>query len=115
MVRKAREGFLSEEANAMLRTLGEHIRLARKRRRWTRPELASRTGVSVPTLARLESGSANIGMHQLMAVLTAFGLVADVAALANPATDAEGARLEALARGRAAAGVAAQPPIDTDF
>lgn len=38
------------------RTLGEAIRAARQARRWTQEDLAQQSGVSRPTVARLEAG-----------------------------------------------------------
>nr|WP_240511604.1 DNA N-6-adenine-methyltransferase [Novosphingobium panipatense] len=53
------------------KTLGDRIKLARKRRRWTQATLAARSGVSVPTIRNLERNVGQIG--SLQAALAVLG------------------------------------------
>ena len=53
---------LPPEVLSSLQTLGEHCALARLRRRESQKEWASRLGVSVPTLIRLEKGDPTVSM-----------------------------------------------------
>ena len=84
---------------AAARHLGANIRTARKRRRLRQEDLAIRAGITVPTLRRVEGGSLGTGLGAYVAVLWAMGMEAQLAALADPATDLEGMTLEAASRG----------------
>ncbi len=44
------------------RLLGARIAQGRRDRRWTQSELAERTGISKPTLARIERGDPTVGV-----------------------------------------------------
>jgi transcriptional regulator with XRE-family HTH domain len=79
--------------------LGQNIRTARKRRRLRQKDLATRAGIDVQTLRRVESGSLGTGIGAYIAVLWAMGLAGDVAQVAAPETDLEGKTLEAATRG----------------
>lgn len=79
--------------------LGAHIRTARKRRRLRQQDLATRAGITVQTLRRVESGSLGTGLGAYIAALWALGLEDQLTRLANPATDLEGIALEAAERG----------------
>jgi len=81
------------------RRLGQSIRTARKRRRLRQKDLATRAGIDVQTLRRVEGGSLGTGMGAYVAVLWAMGLEDDVARVAAPETDLEGKTLEAATRG----------------
>jgi len=95
---------ISEEAApakvvAAARRLGKNIGIARKRRRLRQSDLATRAGINVQTLRRVESGSLGTGIGAYIAALWAMGLEHQVAQLADPATDLEGRTLEAATRG----------------
>lgn len=50
------------EPSSALRVLGEHLALARVRRRESQKQWAGRIGVSVPTLIRMEKGDPAVSM-----------------------------------------------------
>lgn len=72
-------------------SLAKRIRAERKRRRWTQSELAVRSGLSVATVARLESTGQG-QLSSLIGVVAALGRLRDFDALLveqGPATLAE--------------------------
>ena len=105
LLRKAmpKQHITEEAAPAELveavRDLGARIRLARQRRRLRQADLAARAGITTRTLRRIESGELGSGVGGYAAVLWAMGLLTDLAAVADPDTDAEGRTLEAARRG----------------
>lgn len=78
---------LPPEVSRSLQTLGEHCALARLRRKESQKQWASRLGVSVPTLIRLEKGDPTVGMGVYATALWLIGLSAGLAELADPAKD----------------------------
>jgi len=92
--------------------LGAHIRTARKRRRMRQEDLASKAGMTVQTLRRVEAGSLGTGLGAYIAALWAMGLAAQLASLAAPNTDLEGQTLEAARRGER---VRATKVLSSDF
>jgi len=79
-------------AEKQLTGLGGRLELARKRRRMTQHTLASRAGVSVPTLRKLEQGDAGVSLAAVLRILQVLGLAADIDRLA--ADDELGRRLQ---------------------
>lgn len=75
-----------EVVNA-LTTLGERLALARLRRKESQRVWASRLGVSVPTLIRLEKGDPAVSMGVYATALWLIGLADGLAELADPAKD----------------------------
>lgn len=71
---------LSPGVRRVLRTLGDDIKTARRKRRITQADLAARMGVSVGTVKRLETGDPGVGIGSLAMALLAFG---DIDRLAN--------------------------------
>lgn len=69
-----------------LKTLGENIKLARKRRELTQQLISERTGISRVTLRKIESGDAGVSIGHYLTVLAALNLAED---LANVAQDDE--------------------------
>lgn len=69
-------------AQRQIRLLGERLRAARMRREMTQADLAARVGVSVPTIAKLESGDTSTSLSTVLRVLAALGLEADIDKLA---------------------------------
>lgn len=61
----------------ILETLAARVRALRGRLGWTRAELASRCGLSVRFLARVESGDGNISVLRLQALAASLGTTAD--------------------------------------
>jgi XRE family aerobic/anaerobic benzoate catabolism transcriptional regulator len=57
--------------NEMLQALARRVRALRKRLRWSRAELADRSGISMRFLARVESGDGNISLVRLQALARA--------------------------------------------
>lgn len=74
-------------AASALRQLGEHLAIARKRRKESQRAWAQRIGVSVPTLIRMEQGDASVGMGVYASALWLMGRVQALPDLAAPASD----------------------------
>lgn len=74
--------------------LGEHVRIARKRRRLLQSELAQKAGVGEKTIRRLENGDAGVSIGNVLNVLWALGLLSSASALAAPDHDEHGKTLE---------------------
>lgn len=70
-----------------LEALGANLKLARRRRRESQREWASRLGVSVPTLKRLELGDPAVGIGLYATALWLMGGLKGLSALADPARD----------------------------
>lgn len=70
--------------------LGEDIRLARKRRKWTMEVMASRMFVTRQTLSRLENGDPGISLGVLALALWTLGLEKELFKLAKPEDDKVG-------------------------
>ena len=64
---------LSPGMRRVLRTLGEDVKTARRKRRITQSDLAARMSVSVGTVKRLEAGDPGVGIGSLAMALLAFG------------------------------------------
>ena len=78
---------LPPDAIASLRTLGEHLAVARLRRKESQRQWASRLGVSAPTLIRMEKGDPTVSMGVYATALWTLGLSSGLAELADPAKD----------------------------
>ncbi len=74
-------------AASSLRALGEHLAIARKRRKESQREWAARIGVSAPTLMRMEKGDPGVSMGVYATALWLMGRVQSLAELADPAKD----------------------------
>lgn len=75
------------QALSSLQTLGDHLSLARLRRRESQRHWAARLGVSVPTLIRMEKGDPSVSMGVYASALWMLGLSGGLAELAEPAKD----------------------------
>ena len=73
-------------ANA-LRQLGEHLAIARARRRESQRAWAQRIGISLPTLIRLEKGDPTVSMAAYASALWLMGRAQALAEIAAPASD----------------------------
>lgn len=73
-------------------SLGERLRAARLRRKFTTSLMAERMGVSRETLRRIELGDASVALGNYFAALHALGLAADLDVLAQD--DALGRQLQ---------------------
>src|SRR5260370_37469243 len=58
--------------------LGERLELAGKRRRMTQHTLASRAGISIPTLRKLERGHEGVSVATFLRILPVLGLAGDI-------------------------------------
>lgn len=72
---------------AQLRLLGEHLAIARKRRREPLKSWAQRIGVSEPTLMRMESGDPSVSMGVYATALWLVGRSEALTGLAAPEHD----------------------------
>ncbi|CAB3790913.1 helix-turn-helix domain-containing protein [Pararobbsia alpina] len=77
-----------------LRTLGEHLRVARKRRHDTLAAFAERMQVSVPTLQKMEKGDPTVSMGVYASALWLIGRVQFLGTIADPAADETALMLE---------------------
>ena len=76
----------------ILKTLGENLKLARKRRKLSAEMLSERANISRSTLWSIESGKANISIESLLQVLSVLGLQDDLKEIA--ANDLLGRKLQ---------------------
>jgi transcriptional regulator with XRE-family HTH domain len=68
-------------AQRLLRQVGENLRLARLRRRFSSQIVAERADISLPTLRSIERGDGSVAMGAYVNVLAALGLQEDLAHL----------------------------------
>lgn len=73
---------LLPQISRLLTTLGENIRTARLRRKFSAEIVSERAGISRPTLRALENGEAGVSIGTLVAVLTGLGLAQDILKIA---------------------------------
>jgi transcriptional regulator with XRE-family HTH domain len=67
----------------LLERAGEHIRLARLRRRLTTAMVCERAGISRPTLQAIEAGDPGVSIGAYAKVLNALGLANDLLKVAS--------------------------------
>jgi transcriptional regulator with XRE-family HTH domain len=67
----------------LLDTLGENIRLARLRRRFSASIVAQRAGIARNTLRAVERGDPNVAFGAYVSVLHSLGLVQDLSLVAR--------------------------------
>ncbi len=65
-----------------IEALSQRLRAARMRRSMTQEVMAERVGVSIPTLAKLESGDPSTSLATVLRALTVLGLAGDIDLLA---------------------------------
>ena len=63
--------------------MGENIKLACKRRRYSQSLIAERTGLSRNTIRKIEQGDSTVSIGHYVAVLGVLGLVDDFAKVAS--------------------------------
>ena len=86
--------IIPQKTTQALKDLGENIKLARKRRKITKKDFASRMLVSVPTLNRLELGEPSVGIGVLVSALWCLGLHEQISQIAHPDKDEIGKILD---------------------
>ncbi|MCD6430522.1 MAG: helix-turn-helix transcriptional regulator [Deltaproteobacteria bacterium] len=77
-----------------LKTLGENIRNARKRRRITMNLLAERARISRVTLAKIEKGDPSVAIKYYASVLQMLGLLKNLEEVAAAKNDGVGVIIE---------------------
>ena len=82
---------------AALQGLGEHLAIARIRRRESQRVWAKRLGVSVPTLIRMEQGDAGVSAGIYATALWLTGRVEALAQIADPGSDRSALELDVRA------------------
>lgn len=91
---------LPSAVQAQLAQLGQHLALARQRRRESRRAWAQRMGVSEPTLTRLEAGDPSVSMAAYASALWLMGRSQVLADLAAPQHDLGALEAEVRAASR---------------
>ena len=91
---KSKKQLLFPNHQKILYKLGENIKLARKRRRFTAIQVAERANISRSVLYRLEKGNSSVSIGALFNVLRVLGLHEDFLKLADD--DVLGRKLQDL-------------------
>jgi transcriptional regulator with XRE-family HTH domain len=89
---KKRNGLLLPKAQKAITILGENIKLARLRRKYSAQQVAERANISRPTLLSIEKGYPNVSIGAFVKVLFVLGLEQDIIELAKD--DKLGRRLQ---------------------
>lgn len=108
---------LPPATQATLEKLGADLAVARLRRKESLKTWASRMGVSVPTLQRLEAGDPGVGIGIVATALWLIQRDAELGNLAAPEHDRGAIEMdvrEAIALGRARARAAAEARLSTE-
>jgi transcriptional regulator with XRE-family HTH domain len=85
---------LPGSVSSALVELGKAIRVARLRRRQSAQDFASRLGVTLPTLRKLERGDPGVALATFVSALWLIGLLDRLRDLARPESDVQGNILE---------------------
>lgn len=75
--------ILRPREERILSTLGEHLKLARLRRKLTAEEVAEKASISRSTLWSIEKGSPKVAIGSYVQVLSVLGLEKDLLAVAS--------------------------------
>jgi len=89
---KTRNTILLPRAQKPISVLGENIKLARLRRRFSAEQVAERANISRPTLVSIEKGNPKVTIGAYVKVLSVLGLENDIMEVAND--DKLGRRLQ---------------------
>lgn len=93
MARNTLLGAPPFEVEKALSSLGANLRTARIRRNLTVAEVAQKIGTGPRAVMDAEKGKPSAGIATYAALLWAYGLLGDMALLADPVRDEEGATL----------------------
>jgi transcriptional regulator with XRE-family HTH domain len=85
--------FLPHAVETTLEELGRNLKTARLRRNIPVQEVADRLGITRLAITRAEKGKASTGIAVYAGLLWTYGMLDQLAALAEPARDAEGMAL----------------------
>ena len=80
---RSRKSILLPKAQKVLSTLGENIKLARLRRRYSTQQVSERANISRPTLLSIEKGNPNVSIGAYVKVLMVLGLEKDITTVAQ--------------------------------
>jgi len=89
---KKRNTIFLPRAQKPILVLGENIKLARLRRKFSAEQVAERANISRPTLVSIEKGNPNVTIGAYVKVLSVLGLENDIMEVAND--DKLGRRLQ---------------------
>ena len=89
---KTRNTILLPRAQKPISVLGENIKLARLRRKFSAEQVAERADISRPTLVSIEKGNPNVTIGAYVKVLSVLGLENDILEVAKD--DKLGRRLQ---------------------
>lgn len=80
---KKRSAPVFPKNQKVLSLLGENIKLACKRRRYSQSLIAERTGLSRLTVRKIQQGDSTVSIGHYVAVLSVLGMVEDLAKVAS--------------------------------
>jgi transcriptional regulator with XRE-family HTH domain len=80
---RSRNPILLPKAQKAVSTLGENIKLARLRRKYSTQQVSERANISRPTLLSIEKGNPNVSIGAYVKVLMVLGLEKDITAVAK--------------------------------
>jgi len=80
---EARNNILLPKAQKATSILGENIKLARLRRKYSMQQVAERANISRPTLVSLEKGNPHVSIGAYVKVLFVLGLEKDILGIAK--------------------------------
>ena len=89
-----RSGHTPFEVSDGLREIGQAIKAARLRRRQPAADLASRVGVSLPTLRKLENGDPTVSLGVFAKAAWVLGLLPAIRHAVSPENDRLAAAIE---------------------
>ena len=75
---RSRKPILLPKAQKVVSTLGENIKLARLRRKYSTQQVSERANISRPTLLSIEKGNPNVSIGAYVKVLVVLGLEKDI-------------------------------------
>lgn len=88
----SKNSILLPKAQKSISMLGENIKLARLRRKYSTQQVAERANISRPTLLSIEKGHPNVSIGAYVKVLSVLGLDKDIIEVAKD--DQLGRRLQ---------------------